>query len=228
LAAADPDPDASAKLAAAGGTTTPRGLTKLVVWLDLIGVFVFALEGALAAREGHFDVFGVLVLSFTTALGGGIVRDLLIGAHPVAAIRDWRYPALAFSAGALVFAFQGLISHEPSTLLLVLDALGLSLFAIAGAEKALAYRVHPSVAVLLAAVTGVGGGCIRDILMNRSPGVLHTDIYAVAALFGATVMVIAQRRLSLSPSLAGFLGGAACFTLRMLAVWQHWQLPQLS
>lgn len=201
---------------------------KLIVLLDLLGIFVFALEGALAASSGHFDALGVVVLSFSTALGGGILRDLLIGARPVAAVSDWRYAAVAFGAGALVFFFHAVVSRVPAPLIITLDAAGLSLCAVAGAEKAMAYGIHPVVAVLLGSVTGVGGGVIRDLLMNRSPGVLHTDIYAVAALFGATVMVIAQRRLAVGPSAASILGGVACFTLRLLAVWNNWQLPQLS
>ena len=222
-----PEPAMSASTGRPGTKANPA-LSRLVVALDLLGIFVFALEGAMASRAGHFDALGVLVLSFATALGGGIVRDLLIGARPVAAVSDWRYAALAFTAGAVVFFFDGFVGRLPTAGIVVLDALGLSLCAVAGAEKALAYGIHPSIAVLLGAITGVGGGCIRDLLMNRSPGVLHTDIYAVAAIFGATVMVLAQRRLPISPSVASFLGGAACFTLRLVAVWKHWQLPQLG
>lgn len=200
----------------------------LVVVLDLLGIFVFALEGALAASSGHFDALGVLVLAFSTALGGGILRDLLIGARPVTAVRDWRYAAIAFAASAFVFFFHAVVRRVPPPLLITLDAAGLSLCAVAGAEKAMAFGIHPVVAVLLGAVTGVGGGVIRDLLMNRSPGVLHADIYAVAALFGAAVMVVAQRRLAVSPSAASLLGGIACFVLRLVAVWQNWQLPQLN
>lgn len=199
-----------------------------IVVLDLLGIFVFALEGALAGSTGHFDALGVLVLSFSTALGGGIVRDLLIGARPVTAVSDWRYSAIAFGASALVFFFHAVVSRVPLPLLVTLDAAGLSLCAVAGAEKAMSFGIHPAVSVLLGAVTGVGGGVIRDLLINRSPAVLHTDIYAVAALFGAAVMVTAQRRLAVAPPLASLLGGLACFTLRLVAVWQNWQLPRLE
>lgn len=211
-----------------GNEATKTRMTRLVVALDLLGIFVFALEGALAASNGHFDILGVLVLSFATALGGGIVRDLLIGARPVAAVSDFRYPAIAFAAGLVVFFFSAVVKQVPTQVLITLDAAGLSLCAVAGAEKALQFEIHPTIAVLLGAVTGVGGGCIRDVLMNRSPGVLHTDIYAVAALFGATIMILAQRRFAVPPSLASFLGGVACFVLRLVAVWRNWQLPQLT
>lgn len=200
----------------------------LVVVLDLLGIFVFALEGALAGSTGHFDALGVLVLSFSTALGGGIVRDLLIGARPVTAVSDWRYSAIAFGASTLVFFFHAVVSKVPVPLLVTLDAAGLSLCAVAGAEKAMAFGIHPAVAVLLGGITGVGGGVIRDLLINRSPAVLHTDVYAVAALFGATVMVFSQRRLAVAPSLASFLGGVSCFALRLIAVWLDWQLPKFE
>ena len=209
---------------------TALTLTRLVVALDLLGVFVFALEGALAASasENHFDLLGVLVLSFSTALGGGIIRDLLIGARPVAAVSDYRYAAIAISAGVVVFFFSAVVKQVPPSVIVTIDAAGLALCAVAGAEKAIQFKIHPTIAVLLGAITGVGGGCIRDMLMNRSPGVLHTDIYAVAAIFGATVMIISQRRFSVSPAVASFVGGLACFALRLVAVWRNWQLPQLG
>lgn len=201
---------------------------RLLVALDLLGIFVFAIEGAMAGKAGQFDILGVLVLSFATSLGGGIVRDLLIGCRPVAAVSDWRYASVAFTGGALVFLLQAYLGHIPATPLVVLDALGLALCAIAGAEKALAFGIHPTIAVLMGAITGVGGGCVRDMLMSRSPAVLHRDIYAVAAIFGAAVMIAGQRRLGLRPSWASFAGGMACFLLRLVAVWRDWQLPQLG
>lgn len=208
--------------------TSKAALGSLVVALDLLSIFVFAFEGAMAASSGHFDLFGVLVLSFATALGGGIVRDLLIGSRPVAAVSDWRYAALAFSAGAVVFLFYPWVHRVPATVVITLDALGLSLCAVAGAEKAVAYGIHPFVAALLGAITGVGGGCIRDILMSRSPNVLHRDIYAVAAIVGASLMLVLQRRFRVGPGAASFAGATACFVLRLVAVSRNWQLPLLD
>lgn len=174
--------------------------------------------------HGGLDLLGVLVLAFSTALGGGVLRDLLIGATPPRAIADWRYPATAFLAGSIAFVAHDAIYRVPPNLLVALDAAGLSLFAVAGTEKALQFHIHPAIAPLLGTITGVGGGTIRDILLNTIPGVLRVDVYATAALAGSIVLVLANR-LKLSPQTAALAGGAACFVLRMLAVHYHWQLP---
>lgn len=199
----------------------------LVSILDLLGVFVFTVEGAMAAVGGSFDALGVLVLSFATALGGGIVRDLLIGSTPVAAIKDVRYTVTAFSGGALVFVLHELVARIPHPVLVAFDALGLSLCAVAGATKARDFGIHPLLAVLLGAITGVGGGTIRDLLMARSPTVLHSDIYAVAAIFGASVMLVVLRLGGRGP-IAATVGATACFALRVVSVWRNWNLPKLG
>jgi uncharacterized membrane protein YeiH len=194
--------------------------------LDLAGTFLFAIEGAMAAGQAGFDVFGVLVLSFSTALIGGVVRDILIGAVPPQAIKDWRYPATAFAGGIVTFLAYGLTSSIPRPLFIGLDAAALSLFAIAGAEKALDFGINPFVATLMGTLTGVGGGTLRDILMARVPIILRTDVYATAAFAGAAVMIIA-RKLGVPPVAAAVLGGLSCFAIRVIAVWRHWALPHL-
>jgi uncharacterized membrane protein YeiH len=194
--------------------------------LDLAGTFLFAIEGAMAAGQAGFDVFGVLVLSFSTALIGGVVRDILIGAIPPQAIKDWRYPATAFAGGIVTFLAYGLTSSIPRPLFIGLDAAALSLFAIAGAEKALDFGINPFVACLMGTLTGVGGGTLRDILMARVPIILRTDVYATAAFAGAAVMIVA-RRLGVPPIAAALLGGLSCFVIRLVAVWRHWALPHL-
>ncbi len=199
----------------------------LLFAVDLAGTAVFAMGGALAAIQGGLDLLGVLVLSFCTALGGGVLRDLLIGAVPPVAIQDWRYPVVAFAVGALTFLFHGPIKMIPLPLVIALDAAGLSLFAVAGAGKALVHRINPFVAVAMGAVTGAGGGVVRDILLARVPLVLHTDIYATAAMAGAAVLVLA-RRAGLPTAWAAALGGLACFALRLVAVWQGWGLPKVE
>ncbi|HEX3912351.1 MAG TPA: trimeric intracellular cation channel family protein [Steroidobacteraceae bacterium] len=193
---------------------------------DLVGTLVFALEGAMAAIRGDLDILGVLVLAFVTAVGGGILRDVLIGAVPPAAIRDWRYIGIAIvgAVGASVlFYWERAI---PDGMLLTLDAAGLSLFAVAGAEKALNYQMHPLLAVVMGGITGVGGGTVRDLLLAKVPGVLHKDVYASAALLGGAVMVLALK--AKAPRAVAMLAGfAACFVLRMVSVMQHWNLPRL-
>jgi uncharacterized membrane protein YeiH len=196
---------------------------QLVTAADFAGTFVFALEGALAAVVAHLDLFGVMVLGFATALGGGVIRDVLLGALPPSALRGWGYPATAFAAATIGFLIEPHLAG-PSHLLITLDAAGLSLFAVAGAAKAFDAGIHPLSCVLLGAVTAVGGGTTRDVLLARIPAILRVDIYATAALLGSLIFVLA-RRLGLPPTPAAVLGALGCFALRMLSVWQHWQLP---
>ena len=129
---------------------------RLLLVLDLVGVFVFALAGGLAAMVAQLDLLGVMVLAFTTALAGGVIRDLLIGAGPPMAIRNWRYSVVAFVAAGLAFVLHGAVERVPTALLMMPDAAGLSLFAMAGTEKALDYGINPFVAILMGAITGGG------------------------------------------------------------------------
>jgi uncharacterized membrane protein YeiH len=195
----------------------------VVITADLIGTFVFAFEGALAALVGHLDLFGVMVLAFVTALGGGVIRDVLMGALPPSALRGWSYPVTAFAAALLAFLIDPHL-QVPRTLLITLDAMGLSLFAVAGASKALDAGLHPLSVVLLGTVTGVGGGTLRDIFLAQVPAILRVDVYATAALFGAVVLVVC-RRAGCSAGVAALCGALACLTLRLVSVYLHWQLP---
>jgi uncharacterized membrane protein YeiH len=198
----------------------------LLLVVDLIGTFVFAVEGALAGINAGLDLVGLLVLSFVTALGGGTIRDLLIGAIPPNSIRDWRYAATAFSGGLAVFCFDPIIERVPMQLMVTLDAAGLALFAVAGTGKALEFGINPLLAIMMGAVTGAGGGTVRDILLAQVPGVLHSDVYATAAVAGAIVLVMALRT-KLRRGWAMSLGAVVCFAVRMIAVRQHWSLPKV-
>jgi uncharacterized membrane protein YeiH len=198
----------------------------LLLTIDLIGTFVFAVEGSMAAIQGNLDILGLMVLAFATALGGGIIRDVLIGAVPPNSIRDWRYPAVAFAGGAVVFFQNSFVNKVPESLIVTLDAAGLALFAVAGAAKALDYNIHPFLATLMGGITGVGGGTIRDILLARIPSVLRSDVYAVAALARAAAMILSLK-LKLRPALAITIGIVVCFALRMVAVHRHWNLPKV-
>lgn len=204
-----------------------KRLEQVVLAADLAGTVVFAIEGASAAMHAGLDLLGVLVLSFVVALGGGVIRDLLIGAAPPSAVRDWRYPALAFVTGLLTFLFHTRVAAFSAPALTTLDAAGLGLFAVAGAEKALEFRIHPFIATLMGTITGCGGGVVRDMLLARVPMVLVADIYASAAFVGAVVVVVG-RRLGWPPALAAVLGALACFALRMAAVTYGWQLPKIA
>jgi len=198
-------------------------VTPLMYLLDLAGTFVFALSGAMAGVRRQLDLFGVLVLSFVAANTGGITRDVLIGAVPPGAINDWRYLGVSLLAGIITFYFPGAVRQRWNPVL-VFDAAGLALFAVAGAHKALAYGLNPAMATLLGMVTGIGGGVARDVLLAEVPTVLRADLYAVAALLGAAVVVGASM-LQLPAGAAALVGAALCFGLRVLAMKYGWRLP---
>jgi uncharacterized membrane protein YeiH len=200
---------------------------KILLVADLAGTFLFGIEGADAAIRGQLDLLGLMVLAFSTALAGGVVRDLLIGAVPPASISNWRYAATAFAAAILTFFFYRMVEAVPARVLMVMDAGGLALFAVAGTEKALDYKIHPFMAALLGTITGVGGGTIRDIFLAQVPRVLQSDIYATAALAGAVVL-IGARRVGASPITAAFAGGGACLALRVVAATLQWNLPRIA
>src|ERR671928_1442629 len=157
--------------------------------LDLTGTFAFALNGALTAlRVAQLDIVGVVTLGMITALGGGIIRDVLLDSLPPATFSDWRYLAVAAGGGLIAFVF-GPHLERLNTPITVLDAAGLSLFAVTGASKALGAGLGPAQAVLLGAITGVGGGTVRDVLIRQIPSVLSSGLYAIPALVGAAVLV---------------------------------------
>jgi uncharacterized membrane protein YeiH len=198
-------------------------MSTLLLVLDLIGTFVFALSGATAGVNRRLDVFGVMVLSFVVGNVGGITRDVLIGAVPPAAISDWRYLAVSILAGMITFWWPGIIKRLWNPVL-VFDGAGLALFAVSGAQKALDYGLNPIMAALLGMLTGIGGGMARDILLAEVPTVLRTDLYAVAALAGAAAVVIGN--VLHFPSVAATIAGAIlCFALRLMAIRWRWHLP---
>lgn len=195
----------------------------LVLILDLVGTFVFALSGATLGVRRRLDIFGVLVLSFIAATAGGITRDLLIGATPPAALSDWRYPVTSLAAGIVTFFRATLIEklHHPVRMF---DAMGLALFAVAGTQKALEYGIWPPMAAGMGMLTGIGGGIARDLLLAQVPLVLRAELYAVAALAGALVVALGHW-LSLPALPCALVGAGLCFGLRMMAVTYGWHLP---
>jgi uncharacterized membrane protein YeiH len=190
---------------------------------DLGGTFVFALSGATAGVKHRLDLFGVLVLSFAAGNSGGIARDVMIGAVPPAAIVDWRYVGVSILAGLITFYWVRGINRLSSPVL-VFDAAGLALFAVAGASKALAFHAGPVAATLLGMLTGIGGGMARDVLVREIPSVLRTELYAVAALIGSSAVVVGGM-LHLPSSISSIAGAVLCFGLRFLAMRYRWQLP---
>lgn len=194
--------------------------------LDLAGTFAFALSGAVAARERGLDWFGILVIAFTVACGGGVLRDLCIGAIPPAGLADWRYLTTALVAAVLAMASHALVQRLAHPVALF-DTLGLGLFAVTGAQKALLFGANGEVAVLLGMVTAVGGGVARDVLLNRVPVILQREIYASAALVGAAVATVGALLGLASPALT-WCAVAACFALRMLSLRYRWNLPRFK
>lgn len=194
-----------------------------LVALDLIGNFVFALSGAAEGGKHRLDLFGVLVLSFAAATSGGIVRDVLIGSTPPAAISDLRYIFVPVFAGLVMFWAPKMIGRLNHAVLLF-DAAGLTLFVISGTYKALAFGLNPVAACMLGVLTGIGGGIVRDLLVREIPTVLHREIYAVAGLAGAVVIVLGHHW-HLPPLAVAVAAAILCFGLRMISIRRHWQLP---
>ncbi len=191
--------------------------------LDFIGTFAFAISGALVAVRHRLDLFGVLVLSFAAATAGGIVRDLLLGATPPVSLVDWRYLAVSTLAGLLTFYRSAQVEQMRNPVQLF-DAIGLGLFAVLGAGKALAAGVGPVGAVMLGVLSGVGGGIARDVLVAQVPIVLQRELYAIAALAGALV-VVTGHALGLPVAPVAVTGAVICFALRWLAIRRGWRLP---
>lgn len=198
-------------------------LSALYSVFDLGGTFVFAISGAMAGVKHRLDLFGVLVLSFAAGNSGGIARDVMIGAIPPAAINYWRYIAVSILAGLVTFYWYRGINRFSGPML-VFDAAGLALFAVAGATKALAYHAGPVAATLLGMLTGIGGGIVRDVLVREIPTILRKELYAVAALVGAAVVVVG-RLLHVPSSVSAVTGAVLCFGLRFMAMRRGWHLP---
>jgi uncharacterized membrane protein YeiH len=190
---------------------------------DLIGVAVFAASGASAAVAKRLDLFGVAFVGFVAALGGGILRDLVIGAVPPLAFADWRYAVIAVIASLAVFWLHPQLSRLRRTVL-VLDAAGLGLFTVTGTLKALDAGVPPVGACLLGMLTAIGGGLARDLLTGEIPAVLQRDIYAVVALGGAVTVTILDRYGADGPLALGAAAAAMIF-VRLLALYRRWSAP---
>lgn len=212
-------------------TAASRIRDRVLDIVDLAATFVLAVECALTAVQADFDLFGILVLAFVGSVGGAVLRDLLLGEHPPAPFRDWRYAALALAATCLVVLASLVLgevgSFTPPLLVDVFEGGGLALAAVAGTRKCLDYRLNSASVVIIATVNGCGGGMLRDVLVARVPKVLHEDFYATAAIAGAALIVILVRRFQLRQDLAGAVGAVVIFALRAAALLGAWRLPHL-
>lgn len=205
----------------------PRLSARAFNAIDLAATALFGIEGAVAATQAGLDLLGVIVVGFIVALAGGIIRDVLLGDLPPAALRSPSRIATALAAALGTFIFLGAVAAIPPLVMSTLDAVGLALFAVTGAQKAFEHRSNLWVITILGAVTATGGGVVRDLLLDRTPYVLSESVYGTAALAGALatgIVLMSTRR----PRLALGVGFAVAFTLRMLAVAFDWQLPRIG
>ncbi len=192
--------------------------------LQLAGILAFAISGALVGVRRNLDMLGVAVVGGFTGVGGGVLRDVLLGVHPPISFVHWPNLAVAVAGSLLVFYVHPRLSRIRH-FEVVFDAFGLGLFSANGAAVAFAAGLTPLTAILVGTTTAIGGGVIRDVLVNTVPGVLTRELYAVSAIFGAAVAVgvlVAGG----GPGLASIVGGACAITLRLLSVARGWHLPK--
>ncbi|NYD37441.1 TRIC cation channel family protein [Actinomycetospora corticicola] len=199
------------------------GTVTVQVLLDLIGIAVGAAAGALTAVRFRMHYMGCLLLGLVTGIGGALTRDVLLGAVPPAALTDWRYLTAGLAPALLVQHFHPLLSRVESAIDLA-DAVWLGLFSVAGALKAVHLGVPPMTGVLLGVLTGIGGGVLRDVLVNRKPVVLTQEIYVFPALLGSLVVVVASV-IGWSGAAAAVPGAVLCTAVRVLAIRRGWSGP---
>jgi uncharacterized membrane protein YeiH len=195
----------------------------LLVVLEMVGLAVFAASGALAAVRARLDVFGVVVLGLTAALGGGIIRDVLLGIHPPTTLRDWPYLAVPAATSLVVFALHPKLARLRRAMLIA-DAIGLGLFTVSGTAIALNHDVPVYAACLIGMTTGIGGGALRDLLIREIPLVLHREIYGIAALAGAVVVAVGDS-IGLSPGPVAVVGAVLIVAVRLIALRLRWNAP---
>lgn len=198
-----------------------------VLLIDLLGTFAFAVNGAFTAtRAVHLDIVGVMVLGMMTAVGGGILRDVLIGAVPPIAFTHWYYLAAA-GGGSLLAFFISRPSRLLTVPMVVLDAIGLSLFCVTGAQKALQFGLDPAAAIIVGTIAAVGGGTLRDSMIGRVPSVLTSGLYAIPALIGASIDVLVGPSTLLGIPVA-LIAAATCFLIRMVGIRFKLEAPKAS
>lgn len=192
--------------------------------LDLVGTVAFAASGALAAVAARLDLFGVVVLGLTTALGGGIIRDVLLGIHPPSTLSTWPYLVASAATALAVFAFHSQFARLRRAMQLA-DAVGLGVFATTGTAIALEAGAPVYTACLVGMTSGIGGGALRDVLLREVPLVLRKEVYALAALLGA-VLVGVGHLVGLPGWPVTLVAAAVVVAVRVLAVWRQWNVPR--
>lgn len=191
----------------------------------MIGTFGFALSGAMAAKERELDIFGIVIIAFLTACGGGIVRDICLGVFPPIGISHWPYLALTLIAVFVIVVFHRHVARLSYPVLLF-DAVGLSMFAVAGSQKAIFLGFNYEVAVIVGVLTAIGGGIIRETLLDRIPVVLRKEVYGVAALI-ATLIVVLFHYFELNSTAGAWLAIFVCLAVRFFSIKRKWNLPRV-
>jgi uncharacterized membrane protein YeiH len=195
----------------------------VLYFLDLLGTAAFAASGALAGVQRRMDLLGVVVLALVTAVGGGTIRDVLLGSVPPFCFNDENYLYLSIVVALLVFYFHHSLDflHRP---LLYFDALGLGTFLVIGTGKALAYNHGFLVAVMMGVMTATAGGVVRDVLSDQVPFILQKEIYATACIFGG-ILYYFLYRLGMNESLVAVIAALVVVVIRVIAIHRHWSLP---
>ncbi len=198
----------------------------IIYAIDITGTFAFAISGALVAIRKKFDVFGVLIIAFVTAIGGGMTRDVLINAHPINWISDINYLWTILTAVAVTFLFRSKIAPLRKTMFLF-DTIGISVFTLIGVQKGLSFNLHPFAALVMGMSSAVMGGVIRDVLTNEIPLIFHREIYASACLAGGIVYLFLHP-LNINEDLLFVISAGIIVTIRTIAVQYKLELPRIK
>ena len=198
----------------------------LIYILDILGTFAFAISGALVASDKKFDLFGVIIIAFVTAVGGGMLRDVLIDAHPINWIGDLNYLYTILFAVIITFLFKSKILPLSKTMFLF-DTVGLGVFTLLGLKKGLSFNLHPFIALIMGMISAVFGGVLRDVLTNKVPLIFEKEIYASACLAGGITYLILNN-FNISENLIFVLSASVIVAIRVIAVKFHLQLPKIK
>lgn len=198
----------------------------IVYYFDLVGTFVFAISGVLTASSKKFDVFGASVIAFVTAIGGGTLRDLLIGSHPIAWIKDLNYLYIIIAAVIVSIIFKNFVLKLRKTLFLF-DTIGIGVFTIIGVQKSLDLGISPIIAIMMGTISAVFGGVIRDILTNETPLIFRKEIYATPCIFGGLLYFLLSNT-TIDIRIISLLTALLIISIRLLAVKKKWALPRVS
>ena len=199
---------------------------EVIYVLDILGTFAFAISGALVALDKKFDIFGVIIIAFVTAVGGGMLRDVLINAHPINWIGDLNYLYIIFSAVLFTFLFKSKIAYLSKTMFLF-DTIGISVFTLLGLQKGLSYDLHPIIAIIMGMISAVFGGVLRDVLTAKIPLIFEKEVYASACLAGGISYLILNY-FKVDENINFIISAIVIASIRAIAVKFHLELPKIK